>query len=70
MSGGPGYILSKEAVRVLLENALLTDELANSKNLSCAAGYEGLEDLNIGMIRLRHQTVIHFGVKSVTSLLC
>lgn len=60
MSGGSGYILTKEAIRRFIEIALLpennenhhritakTNSTANGGDL-CVSGNEGPEDLNLG----------------------
>lgn len=43
MSGGAGYVLSREAIRRLVEKAL-------PNNTVCASSVEGPEDLHLGKI--------------------
>ena len=54
MSGGPGYVLTREAIRRFVEvglditvNSTQNEGNMTSKNL-CVPGYEGLEDFNLG----------------------
>ena len=54
MSGGSGYVLTREAIRRFVEvglditvNSTQNEGNMTSKNL-CVPGYEGLEDFNLG----------------------
>lgn len=48
MSGGSGYILTKETIRRFVEIALANENSTNSKTSLCPRGQQGLEDFNLG----------------------
>ena len=56
MSGGAGYILTKEAIRRFVEiglnqgNTPKANTTENIKNSLCASGHQGPEDVNLGNI--------------------
>ena len=54
MSGGPGYILSREAVRQFVEIGLGKKQ-NHSSSAICLPGAKGLEDLNLGIYNTLHQ---------------
>ena len=61
MSGGPGYVLTREAIRCFVEIGLANiSELdeppnkTNSTDSNCPIGqHEGQEDVNLGIVDLR-----------------
>jgi glycoprotein-N-acetylgalactosamine 3-beta-galactosyltransferase len=64
MSGGPGYILTREAVRRFVEISLANvSELEpqnkkNSTDSNCPIGqHEGQEDVNLGIVELYDQLI-------------
>lgn len=54
MSGGPGYILTKETIRRFVETAFRNENSPHLKSNQtvtsmCSPGQQGLEDFNLGI---------------------